>query len=50
MESMESNEKYVMGFLKPQNIPVGRKNRNPGFLGWVLSQHGFQDMRFRFFL
>lgn len=26
---MESNEKYMRGFLKPQNIPVGRKKRKP---------------------
>lgn len=28
---MMSNEKYMRGFLKPQNIPVGRKKRNPDF-------------------
>jgi hypothetical protein len=28
---MVSNEKYIRGFLKPQNIPVGRKNKNPNW-------------------
>lgn len=29
MVEMVSNEKYMRGFLKPQNIPVGRKKRKP---------------------
>lgn len=33
---MDSNEKYMRGFLKPQNIPVRRKKRKPVYWGTAL--------------